>query len=215
MCGVIGCFPTKRIMTDWHIEKFCELLTQSRIRGMHAYGIAAQFPSGRWSFLKSLEIAEVISWAFEISKTATAMIGHTRYDTSGNWRVAANNQPITIGQDFLVFNGVIRMSTKAEYEEEFGTRFTTENDGEILLWLLGKSEKGKAKKLLDDEQVSYAGIQVVNGDVSIYRNERRPLTLLRKRGLWVASTIDILARTFGAELNPQSIEPGIFHHVKT
>lgn len=216
MCGIVGCFPKQKYISADEFKNFDQLMHESKIRGMHAYGIAYKV-NGIWKTYKSFTL-DLIFDAIA-GENLECLVGHTRYDTSGDWRTLENNQPVVVGNDFLVFNGVIRMTTKEEREKEFEEEYTIDNDGEILLNMLKRNNWESASALLQEKEVSYAGIQVANGLVTYYRNERRPLWRYDDgECLWIASTKDILERTFVSKpnkvLNFQLVPDGVFHVVK-
>ena len=131
------------------------------------------------------------------------LIGHTRYDTSGDWRTLANNQPLHIGQIALVFNGVIDMRTRAQWEEETGERFETENDGEIFIKHLAQ---GGSPVEFVNRRGSFAGCWFNGSEAMLLRNAYRPLWygVSPFGATLVASTRNILQRIL---LDPPSELP--------
>jgi len=126
--------------------------------------------------------------------TFCELIGHCRYDTSGDWHEINNNQPIVIGNSILAFNGVIRMSTRDEYQQEFGREYTTENDGEIVLRMLVENDH-RLSNLLEDKHVTFAGVAYINKKAIAIRNERRPLWMATSEDAkFIFSTYDIWSR---------------------
>lgn len=182
MCAVLG-FQTNSPKEE-HLEKILKLWDQSKIRGLHAFGFTV-LKNGDLLTYKTTDFEELKKaikqfWPFE------KMIGHCRYSTSGDWKDPNNNQPIFQGDVSLVFNGVVSMKEKWEYEREFKKQYRTENDGEIVL-----------RKFLDDEnwsgfvingKFSFAGIILDKYGMYVLRNENRPL--------WVATEDD--AHFFGS-----------------
>jgi len=189
MCGVLYF----RGNSEQHKKLIINLLYQSRIRGLHAFGVSLRTISKEeFQTVRTfdLEAAE----EFILQNKFTELIGHCRYDTSGDWKVIGNNQPIVIGNSILAFNGVVRMSTREEYQNEFFREYTTENDGEIVLRMLVEGDH-RLENLLEEEQVSFAGVARVNGKMIALRNERRPLwKVTMKDALFVFSTEDIFVR---------------------
>lgn len=190
MCGVVGYNSDNPQPED--IESICRIFDESKIRGLHSFGFTALKDGllivGKYNDMEMLkrEIRKIYPF--------NAMIGHTRYSTSGDYKDPLNNQPINLNEASLVFNGVITMKTKAEYEKEFGRKYHTENDGEIVL-----------KKYIDKEdfkdfvmrgKFSFAGIILSKQEMVIFKNANRPLWGARINGsLFVASTSDILKRS--------------------
>jgi glutamine phosphoribosylpyrophosphate amidotransferase len=126
--------------------------------------------------------------------TFSELIGHCRYDTSGDWKIINNNQPIVLGQSLLAFNGVVRMSTREEYQQEFQREYTTENDGEIILRMLVEEDR-RLMSLLEQKRVTFAGVAHVNNKAMALRNERRPLWRALSMDVeFVFSTYDIWSR---------------------
>jgi len=135
-----------------------------------------------------------------------------------------NNQPLVAGGRALVFNGVIHMGTKPEFEKEFGVQCTTDNDGEVFLRMLAKADEtaegdgtrsahDDAEHILNvmDQQshISFAGCWLdLQGRLWAARNERRPLwraSILD--ATWYASTRDIFLRAGFPE--PTELQPGV------
>jgi glutamine phosphoribosylpyrophosphate amidotransferase len=132
------------------------------------------------------------------------LIGHCRYDTSGDWREINNNQPIVIGNSILAFNGVVRMSTKEEYEAEFQREYTTANDGEIVLRMFAEEGGAGTEKLLQESRVTFAGVLRVNGRTLALRNSGRPLWIAEDKGVkFVFSTLDIFKRAVRSVPHPE------------
>lgn len=180
MCGVVGYEPIEKGDRVARVSSLVRLAYESRVRGMHAYGLAqpevVQKFSRLDSFLKALE-------EFDDEKP---LIAHCRYSTSGDWTVPTNNQPIVVDNRALAFNGVISMGTKQEFEAQFDVKCDTENDGEIFL---------RRPEVLRFPKVSFAGVWLDGSVLCAARNERRPLWTCRAHGAeWFASTRDIFLR---------------------
>jgi len=113
-----------------------------------------------------------------------AGIAHTRYCTSGD-----TPQPINVGKQWLAFNGVIDMGTKAEMEERWKVKLTTDNDGELYL------RSSNVRVWVGANGASFAGVILEPGKLTAFRNANRPLWRIEsKGGLILASTRDILFR---------------------
>jgi glutamine phosphoribosylpyrophosphate amidotransferase len=196
MCGVIGYYSPELTITDkLYITK---LFLESSVRGLHAFGIAWGTLGEPLEVYRSLSIKQVVEKVMEVRVRGTAVIiGHCRYSTSGDWQNIDNNQPLVDrANNLLVFNGVISMKKKEEFEEEYGRKFSVDNDGEIMLWKLSEGTEA-AISLLKRPEVSYAGCHYVNRRFTAFRNENRPLHQL-KVGIstFIVSTEDIFRRTF-------------------
>lgn len=204
MCGVIGFFSNEPKNSDKELLK--KVFNESRVRGMHSYGIAYGFNKKPLKIYKTYKIKE----ALEIinDEDYNLLIGHTRYGTSGDWKILENNQPLCLGNDILAFNGVIRMSTKEEYEKEFKQKYITENDGEIILSFLKEGKILEVNKLLESNNVSYAGIHYLKFTAYIMKNYKRPLWEIQiNNAKFITSTIDIMKRASNLKkLNSKLIE---------
>lgn len=195
-----------------HKELIVNLLQQSRIRGLHAFGVSLRStPKESFQTIRTFSLPEAEQYILD--NQFCELIGHCRYDTSGDWRVLENNQPIAIGHSILAFNGVVRMSTREEYQQEFGREYTTENDGEIVLRMIAEKD-GRLLSLLEQNRVTFAGVAYVNGKAMALRNERRPLW----RGLmldteFVISTVDIFKRSIRALRNPNEYATMLYQEI--
>jgi glutamine phosphoribosylpyrophosphate amidotransferase len=196
VCGVIGFVGRGNFGRETR-QLLCGLFEHSVVRGMHAYGMAYGQVGKPLTVRKSFCVEDICSLIAE--EPFNAVLAHTRYSTSGDWRVLENNQPVCSGDDLLVFNGVVRMCPKAEYEKEFQEGYATDNDGEIILKLLcvgGKPALDKLGELLSSQNVSYAGVHYIGGKIFALRNENRPLWFSHfGGGYFVASTKDIFVRS--------------------
>ena len=160
---------------------------------MHAYGISyLEGDSIRRECWHQLpEILDVVR-SLE-ANPPRILIGHCRYSTSGDFKDHRNNQPIVAAGLSLVFNGVISMKLKSEFEAEFGVKCDADNDGEIFL---RKIEQGVDPFLfLKETKCSFAGCWIEGGRLFAARNEFRPMHKAEFRGASLyCSTADIFAR---------------------
>ena len=201
MCGVVGYFPSH----DPHIDngnRFGNLMRESSIRGMHAYGIVSW--DGK-QFMRKIETFDICEYKYDridamldgplsdFNNRNTA-IGHTRYSTSGDWRDLRNNQPLVFpaGEYSLAFNGVVDMRTKEEMEEHYGIKLMYDNDGEIAI-AIGRLFNSSQIEMIPG---TFAGVWMHREKLYMGRNSKRPLwCLLGEDGsIWVASTYDIFKR---------------------
>jgi asparagine synthetase B (glutamine-hydrolysing) len=186
MCGIIGYWPFEPAVDAEVKTAFRRLLTESRVRGMHAYGLG-------WdrSVFRSFDLRQVV----EQFNPDVATVAHTRYALSGDWQVMMNNQPLLgVGTGItLAFNGVIHMGTKSEFEQDFGVSCATDNDGEVFIRRVAGGQD--PADFLRDLDGSFAGVWLRDGRLFAARNERRPLwTTLAYGARWFASTRDIFLR---------------------
>lgn len=206
MCGVLYFKGDSGIFYKGLI---LQLLHESRIRGLHAFGVSLRkTPKERFQTVRTFTLPDAEQYIAE--NDFCELIGHCRYDTSGDWHEISNNQPIVIGDSILAFNGVVRMSTKEEYEAEFEREYTTANDGEIVLRMFADEDRAPAYALLSERRVSFAGVVHVNGRSLAVRNERRPLWEARiDDARFVFSTLDIWQRAMAHMLHERSLPKGV------
>lgn len=219
MCGVIGYKPhdeehavANESEVDIHCAKkaFGDLMRQSQVRGLHAYGLAQPgHPQGLYVH-KAAMVGEIV----DFFNPGLPAVAHCRYSTSGDWKDMANNQPIVVDDIALVFNGVIHMGTRDEFEKVFDVECETENDGEVFLRsaLKWSNQRGSLlegwQNFLNDMTGSFAGCWLYNGVLFAGRNLRRPLWRNFYCGAtWYASTRDIFLRSGFPE--PEQVEVGV------
>lgn len=207
MCGVIGYVPSEGPMPDAGelFHTFWRLFSESRVRGMHAYGIA------RPGFVfRSHDFDEV--WKHFDPRFPT--IAHCRYSTSGDWQTMNNNQPIVVGDLALAFNGVIHMGTKEELERDFGIDLVTDNDGEAFLRRIvddGDTSAETFHHFIVRMDGSFAGVWLDGDKLYAGRNERRPLwSSVVSGAVWYASTKDIFTRAGFAPCQVSEMPVGVF-----
>jgi glutamine phosphoribosylpyrophosphate amidotransferase len=204
MCGVIGYKPINQTASQQEVARiaFGRLMHESKVRGMHSYGLVDYWPSGSLErYIRfTAEENRPLESTILCFRPELMTIAHCRFSTSGDWR--GNNwnaQPLVIewgkghGDLALTFNGVIHMGTKEEFEEDWEVKCETDNDGEIFLRRLEKGDtpEGFFKQLAG----SFAGVWLKDKDLWAGRNARRPLWKCIQYGaLWYASTQDIFKR---------------------
>ena len=202
MCGVIGYVPM--LTAEQHVtrEAFRRLLVESSVRGLHAVGL---FQVGRvYRMTGRLSETQADEFVREFDPFCRA-IAHTRYSTSGDWKVSENNQPIVSESYYtgLAFNGVIHMGTKEEFERDLGVSCQTDNDGEVVLRKVLKGHTLREAVMSLPSSATFAGCLLSGYQLTAFRNAHRPLwTVEAHGGRWFASTQDIFRRAgFGpAEL---------------
>lgn len=199
MCGVVG-YVTKSVTED-EILGLCTLFEESKIRGLHACGYS-YLSDGVINTEKFFDVRDLVVSLKDLLERQEgkqlALVGHTRYSTSGDWKDHDNNQPLHItgpgtSEIALAFNGCIHMGRRGDYELVYGRRYTTDNDGEIF-----------CRKVLDEEswerfiaegRFSFAGAFITSKGFTVIRNRNRPLWMLRRFSTtYVASTADIFFR---------------------
>lgn len=200
MCGVVAYYSAKP--KGFHFATLANLLIQSKIRGLHAYGIS-YFRLGKMHSMKTHDLEDILSLLASsgfIADPPHALIAHNRYSTSGDWQHHSNNQPIVIqeahGQHALVFNGVVDQGERDEWQRTYGKRYITDNDGEIVLREMIDNPEGW-EDWFKKQRFSFAGATLDHeGTITILRNARRPLwNADYGDAQFFASTSDILARS--------------------
>ncbi len=208
MCGLTAL--TTQCLTNRHLDFLRQLYHESTVRGLHAFGAVWGLPGRDSHFIRSHSEHDILA-LFELELLyylgqPLLFLGHARYDTSGDWQLLENNQPLEWQGHLLMFNGVIRMTTQLEYEVEFEQYYPHDNDGYIALhkYLTGKP----LDTLLQDPKVSFAGFFSSHGYGYALRNERRPLWYGSLHDAKIfASTKDIFARA--CEITRDSIDAWI------
>ena len=192
MCGVVGYFPSAK-PNNQNKERFRNLMIESRIRGVHAWGYT-QIINGEFSTIKANRNDSLFSHPQHIDILINSpAIGHTRYSTSGDWEDPNNNQPLVFDNVALSFNGVVDMRTKEEMEQHYGVELKTANDGELAVKL------GQLRESAQIENIpgTFAGAWLLKtGELFVGRNKWRPLwfAITDDSSRWVASTQDIFHR---------------------
>lgn len=210
MCGVIG-FYTRRL-EEQHLSLLMRLIQQSKIRGLHAFGVSfyddhivtrKQFDPPTEGFLEEFR---------ERRRGREGMlIYHNRYSTSGDWWDMRNNQPVVVGDVAVALNGVVTMSPQEEWTERYGVGgFETENDTEILVRLIIRDGLRRvAAEIMEGRLGSVAMVALYRGQVWAFRNYARPLWwFVENGGVYVVSTRDIAERAHVRE-RLHSLRPGV------
>lgn len=208
MCGVAA-YVAKNPQAS-HVLMLAEIMQQSLVRGRHAAGFAYVKPGEGIVVKRSIVVEDAIRWLVALKdRPPRALIAHTRYATSGDHLDSRNNQPI-VARDFaLSFNGVISQAPVEEWPS--GLKYTTANDGEIVLRMLER-DRASAEALIKSRRVSFAGVVLTRGEtVMAARNDKRPLWRSRHLGAtFIASTRDILKRAGAHNGAEPIIEVGFF-----
>jgi len=179
MCSIIG-----------YKGKFDEtlvrnLLDESRIRGVHAFGYYSN--EGQYHSLDYKNFKETL-----LKEKPELFVAHLRYSTSGDYKDLNNNQPLVkYSKDklALVFNGVISQLSKSNMEFQYETTIPSDNDGWILVDNLDNED------FLTDKSISFATTYIKNETLFAYRNKHRPMYYNQNKDrVVIASTRDILSR---------------------
>jgi glutamine phosphoribosylpyrophosphate amidotransferase len=187
MCAIVG-FISKN-PNEKALITLKRLFIESKIRGMHAYGYAATQGNSLYSNKGNL-----LKPVLDSIKQPNALIGHCRYSTSGDYKDMNNNQPIRYKDEYMVFNGVIDMRTKAEMEQAYKITMNCDNDGEIMLQTTNKLD-------FLQKDVSFAGIFLSGNKISLMRNRNRPAYIgFKHDSVYIGSTKDIMQRALISEI---------------
>jgi len=188
MCGVIGYYTREKSPDE--IFLLSKLIEQSKIRGLHSFGVSYLIDGNMVTKKQdNLDVSNLL--ANFINSSSTKLIFHNRYSTSGDYKNPINNQPIVIGNEALVMNGVLTMSNKETYEKEFGVKCISDNDAEIFL----RKNQPITQTLEENPTASFAGLYLSPDEFYMIRNANRPLYyFIYGSAVFVASTKDIIRR---------------------
>ena len=196
MCGIVGFYAKKP--TKKNIELLHLIIQQSKIRGLHSFGYSYYDNE-----LKTIKQHNIYDINFPVSDR---IIFHNRYATSGDYLDHNNNQPISVNDMSLVFNGVIDMRTKEEMQESYNIQMQTENDGELVIQLCGNDQE-KIIDYIKKIKGSFAGLIMMNNKMYAIRNKNRPAWKLEyNNATYIASTKDIFKRV-NEFLQPEELTP--------
>lgn len=192
MCGIIG-FVSNKIKEN-HIELLENLIYESKIRGLHAFGISFYNSDNSIYTYKTININRLKDIIELIKKEKpNKIIYHNRYSTSGDWQVIENNQPITVDNISVAINGVITMKPKEEWKQFYQVDCISDNDAEIFARKL--KQTFEPEKVLKSIHGSLASIFLYDNNIYAIRNNFRPLYLaIVDKGIFVFSTLDIFNR---------------------
>ena len=185
MCAVIGAIISNPSLKDF--ENLKRVFHESKIRGMHATGLA-YIKDGKVHIDKKPVPAHQFSYDFPsyVNEDGNLyLIGHCRYSTSD----LEYNQPIGNDGVAIVHNGVITQELPQHWKEKYGYDCETKNDSELVL----HSED----PLTEFSNMSMAVCELVAKDkhLHLYRNGKRPLYLTNLlNGSIITSTADIAER---------------------
>lgn len=188
MCGVVGYSSNSVTKSDLHILR--KVLLESRIRGMHASGIAWFDGKQIQCFSEPVPI-DILLESFDLSqllyrKNHVSMIAHIRYSTSS----LKYNQPLVGDHTAIAHNGVISQASPKKWYDLYGYQCSTRNDSELLLHAIESGDD--PFRVFPDASIAAVTLDS-DGIVNFIRNKRRPLWLGQiGSGTVIASTFDIL-----------------------
>lgn len=169
-------------------------------RGQDGSGMAYTFAGANAVYKKSGLVAEVFDQSW-LAHPATGAIGHNRYATQGA-PSPINLQPqvVSAGQHavYLVSNGDLtnyrQLRTKLEQR---GAHFFSDNDAEVMAWLIASKLKSGADPISAIDYVqrhavgAYSAVALIGSSIFVFRDNYgfRPLSMcdLADGGVAVAS----------------------------
>lgn len=203
MCGIVGYVCNKKHAAK-AFELFTRLMEESQVRGKHASGIAWVERERLWVHkepVPSRTLVRTAWWQGVKAHAPTAIVGHCRYSTSGDWAANTNNQPLASARLALVHNGLVSMAERGRVEQQYKVRLRTANDSEVLLRRVEKAQGDVAKALEAvyrvEAPIFALGLLDAGGGLRVVRDHLRPLWLFRIEALGLtgfASTKDIVDR---------------------
>ena len=204
MCAVIGVYARNSPEVLYYIRRLFE---ESQIRGKHATGLS--FIKNCWieTVIEPIGSKEFIN-SFDLNDLPEVinLIGHCRYSTSD----LRYNQPIANKFNSIVHNGVITQKDPSLWKEHFGYDCATKNDSELILKCL---EAGK-EPLEEFYPSSISVIGLSLDYIYFFRNGSRPLWyVVLDNNYFIASTKDILNRTFDIKVCPVKCSAGIIYEL--
>lgn len=184
MCAIIG--AVIKNPTTEHFDMIKRVFHQSKIRGMHATGLA-YVKNGDVHIDKRPVPADEFPFNFKdyVNEDGNLyMIGHCRYSTSD----LEYNQPLGNSTHAVVHNGVITQELPEKWEELYGHKTLTKNDSELILY--------SKDPLIEFSHMSMAVCEIdVMKLLHVYRNGKRPLYLTTlDDGCIITSTADVARR---------------------
>lgn len=185
MCAVIGALIKSPSMEDFEALK--RVFVESKIRGMHATGLA-YIKNGDVHIDKKPIPANEFQFDFPsyVNEDGNLyLIGHCRYSTSD----LEFNQPIGNSGHAIVHNGVITQELPENWKTKYGYDCETKNDSELV--------QHSNDPLAEFSHMSMAVCELtaITKELTVYRNGKRPLYLTStSNGVIITSTADIAQR---------------------
>lgn len=184
MCAIVGAViesPTAN-----HFDMLKRVFLESKIRGMHATGVA--YVKNNKVHIDKLPVpADEFPFNFGdyVNEDGNLyLIGHCRYSTSD----LEYNQPLGNDKVAIVHNGVITQELPENWKEKYGYDCETKNDSELVLHSISPLE--------EFSHMSMAVCEVNSSkEMLVYRNGKRPLYLTAlDNGCIITSTADVAKR---------------------
>lgn len=185
MCAVIGALIRSPSSKDF--ESLKNVFHESKIRGMHATGLA-YIKNGDVHIIKKAVPADEFPFDFPsyVNEDGNLyLIGHCRYSTSD----LEYNQPIGNDGHAIVHNGVITQELPENWQKLYGYETVTKNDSELV--------QHSNDPLVEFSHMSMAVCEIASStkELTVYRNGKRPLYLTTlANGSIITSTADIPKR---------------------
>lgn len=203
MCGIVGYYNANTTLDDLIVLE--RVLIESKIRGMHASGLAWYNGKRIKHLVQSVPIDRLLA-GFDLASTlfydsCISIIGHARYSTSD----LEYNQPLIGNNVAISHNGIISQRHPKYWMGDHGYKCEGRNDSELLLRALDNGDD----PLLAFPKASIAAV-VINseGKVTALRNGLRPLwTGKIGKGRVFASTFDILHRSGVGNIRKVTAKP--------
>lgn len=185
MCAIIGAVIKSPSSKDF--ENLKRVFHESKIRGMHATGLA-YIKNGDVNIVRKPVPADQFPFDFSsyVNEDGNLyLIGHCRYSTSD----LEYNQPIGNDGIAIVHNGVISQELPELWKEKYGYECETKNDSELVLHSYSPLDEFSHMSMAVCELVSSTK------ELLAYRNGKRPLYLTTMaNGSIITSTADIAKR---------------------
>jgi len=180
MCSIIG------FCGVYQKDILLSIFENSKIRGVHSFGYS-YYDNGVINTKKFLNYDDFISSINK--KKPNLFIAHFRYSTSGDYKVAENNQPLTDGNVSIAFNGIISQKSKLEMEAQYGVNLKGDNDGYLLL------NKIDDENFITSNSITFAVVGLKDSKLFAIKNKKRPLWQYKgDKFTLIASTNDIMKR---------------------
>lgn len=184
MCAIVGAVIQNP--TNNHFDMLKLVFIESKIRGMHATGVA--YVKNNKVHIDKLPVpADKFPFKFNdyVNEDGNLyLIGHCRYSTSD----LEYNQPLGNADVAIVHNGVITQESPENWKGIYGYECETKNDSELVLH--------STSPLEEFSHMSMAVCQVNSSkEMVVYRNGKRPLYYTPLvDGYIITSTADIVKR---------------------
>ncbi len=185
MCAVIGALIKSPSSKDF--EALHRVFIESKIRGMHATGLA-YIKGGDVIIDRKPVPADQFPFDFPsyVNEDGNLyLIGHCRYSTSD----LEFNQPIGNDGHAIVHNGVITQELPENWKAKYGYNCQTRNDSELI------QHSNDPLAEFNDMSMAVCELTSCTKELVVYRNGKRPLYLTTmSNGSIITSTADIPKR---------------------